>query len=84
MTYKIPGCITMLWEGEIMDGYDNSMTMGTGNTDNKPVITNNAGGMYNDAQMQHVRPEHDFRRRISQEKANCCTECYCQARTAEA
>ncbi len=42
--------------------------------------TNNAGGMYNDAQMQHVRPEHDFRRGIPQEqeeKGSCGCSCEC-------
>jgi hypothetical protein len=27
-------------------------------------ITNQAGGMYNDAMMKHMRPEHDFRRPV--------------------
>ncbi len=42
------------------------------------MVSNNAGGPYNDAQMQHVRPEHDFRQLQGQdEKASCGHSCEC-------
>ncbi len=39
----------------------------------KEAITNQAGGMYNDAMMKHMRPEHDFRK--ESDKGPICDLC---------
>ena len=35
------------------------------------TLTNHAGGMYNDALMQQVRPEHDFRTYAKNAQVSC-------------
>ncbi len=38
------------------------------------MTTNNSGGMYNDTQMQHVRPEHAYRIRRPYDFSPSCEE----------